>query len=422
MNTPLPNPVNLNISAMNAAASKAAKQATNDGQEFKQVLANQVKTKNANNANNANTKDATPQPNSESNLKTREALAKEQAQQLQRKHLQVKANEQAPGQQVAGQQELDPALLAQAAPVAEPALPVDAAGQADLAANPLDKPLDPALASEQLAKDAALATAQALPVTPDVQPRLAGAVRDALSEMQTGEELGKQGIGLNAKDVVTDNAKLDKLTTAELEALLDKSAGNGAAVTAKSAADSQAAPLTSEQGQRFADALAQQAALQQTSATGHTVQTTAAQALAVDPRSSQIAVPFGQTAWNQAISQKVVWMAAGGEQTASLTLNPPDLGPLQVIIHVHNGQTDTTFLSDQADVRRALEDGMANLRDMMNQSGMQLGQADVRSGQQQAQSQQAGVRGQAGQDGAGNEVNPVLAKAAKVMGMVDTYV
>ncbi|WP_159105189.1 hypothetical protein [Methylobacillus glycogenes] len=57
-------------------------------------------------------------------------------------------------------------------------------------------------------------------------------MRDALAGMkQPVDELGKQARDLNAKDVLAESGKLDKLSTAELEALLDKSAG--AAVTAR---------------------------------------------------------------------------------------------------------------------------------------------------------------------------------------------
>ncbi|MGB2831923.1 MAG: flagellar hook-length control protein FliK, partial [Methylotenera sp.] len=59
----------------------------------------------------------------------------------------------------------------------------------------------------------------------------------------------------------------------------------------------------------------------------------------------------GKTGWDQAISQRVVWMVSAGEQSATLTLNPPDLGPLQVVVSVHNGQADTRFTSDNAEVR-----------------------------------------------------------------------
>ncbi|MDP3088724.1 MAG: flagellar hook-length control protein FliK [Methylotenera sp.] len=93
----------------------------------------------------------------------------------------------------------------------------------------------------------------------------------------------------------------------------------------------------------------------------------------------------GRAGWDQAISQKVVWMVGAGQQSATLTLNPPDLGPLQVMINVHNDQTDATFISNNAEVRQALLDGMSNLRDKMSESGLQLGQANVSSGQQSQQ-------------------------------------
>jgi len=90
----------------------------------------------------------------------------------------------------------------------------------------------------------------------------------------------------------------------------------------------------------------------------------------------------GKSGWDQAISQKVVWMVGASEQSATLTLNPPDLGPLQVVINVTNDMVDTTFISDNAEVRQALQDGMSNLREKMNESGIQLGQSNVSSGGQ----------------------------------------
>ncbi|HAF01215.1 MAG TPA: hypothetical protein DCG63_07950 [Methylophilaceae bacterium] len=91
---------------------------------------------------------------------------------------------------------------------------------------------------------------------------------------------------------------------------------------------------------------------------------------------------FGKTEWNQAVNQRVVWMVGAGEQTATLTLNPPDLGPLQVVIQVDNNQVDTTFISDNPTVRQALQDGMVMLRDKMQESGMQLVNTNVSSNEQ----------------------------------------
>jgi len=46
---------------------------------------------------------------------------------------------------------------------------------------------------------------------------------------------------------------------------------------------------------------------------------------------------------------------------------------------------DTTFISDNAEVRQALQDGMSNLREKMNESGIQLGQSNISSGGQTKQ-------------------------------------
>ncbi len=99
---------------------------------------------------------------------------------------------------------------------------------------------------------------------------------------------------------------------------------------------------------------------------------------------NEIPTTFGKPEWSQAVNQKVLWMVGKGEQSATLTLNPPDMGPLKVVIQVENDQVDTTFISDNPEVRQALQDGMQMLRDKMQDTGMQLGNAQVSS---QAQSQ-----------------------------------
>ncbi len=136
----------------------------------------------------------------------------------------------------------------------------------------------------------------------------------------------------------------------------------------------------------------------------------------------------GKSGWDQAISQKIVWMVGTGEQTASLTLNPPDLGPLKVVIHVHNDQADTTFISDNHEVRQALENGFSNLRDKMSESGIQLGQTNVSTSSQSQQSfqQAAQNRSLAQAQGSANGTQvPVTTSARTIVrvanGLVDTF-
>src|SRR5450830_1734658 len=140
----------------------------------------------------------------------------------------------------------------------------------------------------------------------------------------------------------------------------------------------------------------------------------------------------GSPGWDEAVGQKVAWMATGGLQSASMTLNPPDLGPLQVVLHVHNDQADATFITAQPEVKQALEAAMPKLREMMDQAGIQLGQATVSTGmpnQQQGQQQMASGRGGSGGFGKGDkdevELNVttigVRPAASGSLGLVDTF-
>lgn len=92
---------------------------------------------------------------------------------------------------------------------------------------------------------------------------------------------------------------------------------------------------------------------------------------------SRLAPSVGTTAWGQALGDKVVWMAAGAQQTASLTLNPPDMGPLHIVLNITNDQATASFFSAQPEVRQALEAAFPRLREMMDEAGIQLGQATV---------------------------------------------
>ena len=91
----------------------------------------------------------------------------------------------------------------------------------------------------------------------------------------------------------------------------------------------------------------------------------------------KLAPTVGTTAWNQALGEKVVWMAAGAQQTATLTLNPPNMGPLQIVLNLANDQATASFFSAQPEVRQALEAAFPRLKEMMNEAGIQLEQATV---------------------------------------------
>jgi flagellar hook-length control protein FliK len=163
----------------------------------------------------------------------------------------------------------------------------------------------------------------------------------------------------------------------------------------------------------------------------------AAQAAAA---SEELTAHVGTDAWNDQVGQKVVYMVGAEDQTASLTLNPPDLGPLQVVLSVSNGQADVTFSSNQLEVRQALENALPRLQEMMSESGIALGNATVNAGMSnggQAQQDQAmassgfGRGGNNGRGNGGNDAGSVVGEAtvrpatrtATIgdRGMVDTF-
>ncbi len=152
----------------------------------------------------------------------------------------------------------------------------------------------------------------------------------------------------------------------------------------------------------------------------------AAQAASAPP-STGLGPSVGTAAWNQALGEKIVWMSGGGgEQTASLNLNPPDLGPLQVVLNVTNNQANATFIAAQPEVRLAIEAALPKLHEMMNNAGIQLGQTNVRSDTSSQQDRQpeaqsfrplSGIRPLSADKTAGMSARLITGK-----GLVNTFV
>jgi flagellar hook-length control protein FliK len=88
----------------------------------------------------------------------------------------------------------------------------------------------------------------------------------------------------------------------------------------------------------------------------------------------------GTPAWENALGHKIGIMIGERQQTASLTLNPPDLGPLQVFLTVNNDQASAAFFAAEPEVRRAVEAAIPRLREIMDAAGIHLGEATVGAG------------------------------------------
>jgi flagellar hook-length control protein FliK len=140
----------------------------------------------------------------------------------------------------------------------------------------------------------------------------------------------------------------------------------------------------------------------------------------------------GSTEWDNQVGQKIVWMVGSEEQTASLTLNPPDLGPMQVVLSVTGDQASVAFSASHEDVRHALESALPRLREMMGESGIELGSATVSTGmpdQRHAQGEQGGSGARGGGNGSfaanagsGDAAPQVATRVTSAGdGMVDTF-
>ena len=232
-------------------------------------------------------------------------------------------------------------------------------------------------------------TTQAAAVPAEAAP----AIDAAVAGKAAGKDAASQGpIDLRAVAGKNDPAAAEQAATRDAAVAADLPAAFGKAM---SEAGQQAAPALDLAQADVSAANATPAALgalQAAMQTGH------APATHVDKLTPAVGTP----AWDQALGQKIVWMAQGGEQSATLTMNPPDLGPMQVVLSISNNQATVDFMSAQPEVRAALESALPRLREMMSESGVQLGQANVSAGSQQ-QSAGFGTQNKGGGRGTGKD-------------------
>ena len=92
---------------------------------------------------------------------------------------------------------------------------------------------------------------------------------------------------------------------------------------------------------------------------------------------TEIQTPLHASNWNQDFANKVVWLAKGEQQQAQININPPQLGPIQITLHLNGDQASAVFASPHAEVRQAIESSLPQLREMLSASGVNLGQTDV---------------------------------------------
>lgn len=93
---------------------------------------------------------------------------------------------------------------------------------------------------------------------------------------------------------------------------------------------------------------------------------------AVQWATSHISASPGQAGWNDALGDRVVWMAGNKVHNAELRLNPSELGPVRVQISIDDGQATVNFTAQHPVTRDAIEQALPRLREMLADQGLVL--------------------------------------------------
>lgn len=93
----------------------------------------------------------------------------------------------------------------------------------------------------------------------------------------------------------------------------------------------------------------------------------------------ELQTPLRDPAWNSEFGQKLLWFAHNDKQQAHLTLNPPQLGSIEITLNLDKESASAYFASANPEVRSALETAAPRLREMFAAAGIDLGQVGVGS-------------------------------------------
>ena len=244
-------------------------------------------------------------------------------------------------------------------------------------------------------------------------PNSAEVVKGAVSKPVTPSLLNQPGVTAAAKDIPVSTTGKAESTTPLVKTI---DVQNLSATAANQPALPQAQDLTLLHAANLANA------------------TTAAAPGNTTPSQQSIYSALGSSGWANEFSQRISWMSTGqNNQIAELHLNPPDLGPLNVVLKMSDNQATVAFTSPHSAVRDAVENAMPKLREILADNGITLGNTTV-SDQPQRDGNSAAFTGQQSQQQGGRwttqpsaqaeiSAQPVLPRKGvqRHDGMVDTF-
>ncbi|MGK2940765.1 MAG: flagellar hook-length control protein FliK [Immundisolibacter sp.] len=129
------------------------------------------------------------------------------------------------------------------------------------------------------------------------------------------------------------------------------------------------------------------------------------------------------------LGNRLIWLVNQGVQEARLQLNPRELGPIEVRLGFSDGAAQVSFNVQHAGTAAAVQQSLPQLRELLAQQGLQLGQAAVfqqNAGNADQTEQQASRQGWTGGGGVahglgGEDLPPVTAAYVIGRGLIDAY-
>jgi len=132
--------------------------------------------------------------------------------------------------------------------------------------------------------------------------------------------------------------------------------------------------------------------------------------------------PFQSPNWGHALSQRVTWMIKDQLQNASITINPPHLGQIEVRLQTNQlAQTSVYFMSNNPEVRQVITENLSTLRELMSQNGLQLGQADVGSRESSHSAQYGAPSRKKEEPLNGSVIDISTTESSQKIGLINTY-
>jgi flagellar hook-length control protein FliK len=137
-------------------------------------------------------------------------------------------------------------------------------------------------------------------------------------------------------------------------------------------------------------------------------------------------VSLRQPQWTQDMGQKIGQMANAKMDEISVRIDPEDLGPVQIKLHMTEDKTAHISMTAQHGLTRdMLENALPRLRELLAQQGIDLGSATVDTG-----AKEQGEQGQSSQQGSHSAsdsldaaVNPTTEASTRreLEGVIDHY-